>query len=198
MEIEEVDIDLIKPMEGNPRKISQKEIEDIKKSIKEFGDVQVLVVNKDNTVIGGHQRLKVLKELGYKKVKVVRVDLDEKKAKILNIALNKTGGIFDELLLPDFLEGINVNELIGFTDGELEEIKLDLDYDALSEQINELEEGKKREVSWTARFEDKEFEKIKKIIQKVKTNNKVGNFSSDYANGLVLKKLCEEYEKNEK
>jgi len=195
MEIEEVDINLLKPMEGNPRKISQKESEDIKKSIEKFGDVQVLVVNKNNVVIGGNQRIGILKEMGYKTVKIARMNLSEKNAKILNISLNKTGGVFDELLLPDFLEGIDINELIGFTEGELKEIKLDLDFSDFLKEENNLEEGKKNEVSWSAKFDNKEYEKIKKIIQKLKTKNKFGNFSSEYANGLVLKKLCEGWEK---
>lgn len=40
----------------------------------------------------GHQRLKVMKDLGYEEVDCVVVDLDEKKEKALNIALNKING----------------------------------------------------------------------------------------------------------
>lgn len=196
MIIEEIEINKLTPMEKNPRKITKKEVEDIKKSINEFGNVQTLVVNKDNTVIGGHQRLDVLKELGHKKANIVRVDLDEDRAKILNIALNKTGGDFDVDLLPDFLEGIDTDRLIGFTDNDLKEIKLDMNFDDLSEQYKKLKKEENKEVTWTAKFEEKENTKIKKTIQKLKTNNKFGNFKSDYCNGLVLKKLCEEYEKN--
>ncbi len=196
MILEEIEIDKLKPMEKNPRKITKKEIEDLRKSINEFGNVQTLVVNKDNTIIGGHQRLDILKEFNYKKVNIVRVDLDEDRAKILNIALNKTGGDFDVDLLPNFLDGIDTDRLIGFTENDLKEIKLDMNFDDLSEQYKKLEKEKNKEITWKATFDEKEFDKIKKIIQKLKTNNKFGNFKSDYCNGLVLKKLCENYEKN--
>lgn len=72
MEIEEINISLIKPSKYNPRKISDFDYKNLKRNIKEFGLVQPLVINKNNNLIGGHQRLKALKELGYKTVKVVR------------------------------------------------------------------------------------------------------------------------------
>lgn len=69
MNIQKIEITKLKPAEYNPRKDLKPEDEEyqkIKRSIIEFGYVAPVIVNSDMTVIGGHQRLKVLKELGYK------------------------------------------------------------------------------------------------------------------------------------
>lgn len=76
MNIQKIEITKLKPAEYNPRKDLKPEDEEyqkIKKSIIEFGYVAPIIVNSDMTVIGGHQRLKVLKELGYKETDI---DLD--------------------------------------------------------------------------------------------------------------------------
>lgn len=92
MEIQKITINKLIPATYNPRKNlkpSDAEYQKIKKSILEFGFVSPLVVNKDMTVIGGHQRLKVLQELGFESVECIIVDLDKTKEKALNVALNK-------------------------------------------------------------------------------------------------------------
>ena len=68
MDIQKINIQKLKPAKYNPRidlQPGDKEYQKIKKSIETFGYVEPIIVNKDMTVIGGHQRLKVLKELGY-------------------------------------------------------------------------------------------------------------------------------------
>jgi ParB family chromosome partitioning protein len=97
----------LKPAGYNPRKITEKEYQKLYKSIEEFGLTQPLMVNmkkgRENTVIGGHQRLKVLKDLGYKEVSCIELDLTAQKEKELNIKMNKTGGEFDmDILLEEF------------------------------------------------------------------------------------------------
>jgi hypothetical protein len=93
MKWQSLSVDALKPAAYNPRKklkTGDKEYEKIKNSILEFGYVEPIIVNYDMTVIGGHQRLTVLKDLGYKEVQCVIVEIkDENKVKALNIALNK-------------------------------------------------------------------------------------------------------------
>lgn len=92
MEIQKIATKKLIPATYNPRKDlkpNDMEYQKIKKSILEFGFVSPLVVNKDMTVIGGHQRLKVLQELGFEEVECIIVNLDKTKEKALNIALNK-------------------------------------------------------------------------------------------------------------
>jgi ParB-like chromosome segregation protein Spo0J len=95
--------DLI-PAKYNPRKDlkpGDKEYEKIKNSITEFGYVDPIIINSDNTIIGGHQRLKVLRDLGYTEVDCVVIEIDKTKEKALNIALNKISGEWNVELLKD-------------------------------------------------------------------------------------------------
>lgn len=97
----------LRPAAYNPRKAlkpGDKEYQKIKNSIQEFGYVEPIIVNFDMTVIGGHQRLTVLKDLGYTEAQCVVLHIeDESKVKALNIALNKISGEWNEQLLADLL-----------------------------------------------------------------------------------------------
>ena len=82
MNIQKMQIQKLNPSEYNPRKDLQPEDEEyqkIKASISEFGYVSPIIINADMTVIGGHQRLKVLKELGYTEIQCIVVDLNKNK-----------------------------------------------------------------------------------------------------------------------
>lgn len=129
MIIKRIEIDLLNLAKYNPRKdLKPEDIEyqKIKRSIEEFGYVDPIIVNKDMTVIGGNQRLKVLKDLDYKKVSCVMLDLDKTREKALNIALNKIEGEWDLIKLKDLLLEIDTGEIdmdiTGFEYSELEEI----------------------------------------------------------------------------
>lgn len=85
----------LKAAEYNPRKAltpDDAEYQKIRRSIEEFGYVDPIIINEDGTIIGGHQRATVLKDLGYQEVDVVVVALDKQREKALNIALNKITG----------------------------------------------------------------------------------------------------------
>ena len=88
------------PAEYNPRKDlkpGDEEYEKLKRSIEEFGYVEPVIWNKKTgRVVGGHQRLKVLIDLGITEVDCVVVEMDEAKEKALNIALNKISGDWDK------------------------------------------------------------------------------------------------------
>lgn len=115
MEIEKKRVEELKAAEYNPRKDlkpGDAEYEKLKRSIKEFGYVEPIIWNKrTGVVVGGHQRLKVMKDLGYEEVDCVVVDLDEKQEKALNVALNKISGAWDETLLPPHAEVLPFNNL---------------------------------------------------------------------------------------
>lgn len=130
MEWKVLPIGQLKPAAYNPRKQlkpGDKEYEKIKHSIQEFGYVEPIIVNYDMIVIGGHQRLTVLKELGYEEVQCVVVHIeDEHKVKALNIALNKITGAWNEQLLADLivdLQSVDFNvDLTGFEAPEVEQL----------------------------------------------------------------------------
>ena len=130
MEWKTLSVDVLRPAAYNPRKklkAGDKEYEKIKNSILEFGYVEPIIVNYDMTVIGGHQRLTVLKDLGYTEVQCVVVHIeDEHKVKALNIGLKKITGAWNEQLLADLLvdlQSVDFNtDLTGFEAPEIEQL----------------------------------------------------------------------------
>ena len=118
--------DLI-PADYNPRKDlkpGDAEYEKLKRSIEQFGYVEPVIWNKTTGfVVGGHQRLKVLLDMGITEVECVVVEMDAEKEKALNIALNKISGEWDKdklaLLIAD-LQGADFDvSLTGFEPAEI-------------------------------------------------------------------------------
>ena len=116
------------PADYNPRKDlkpGDPEYEKLKRSIEQFGYVEPVIWNKTTgRVVGGHQRLKVLLDMGMTEVDCVVVELDEEKEKALNIALNKISGDWDKdklaLLIAD-LQGADFDvSLTGFAPEEID------------------------------------------------------------------------------
>ena len=152
MNIQLINIEKLKPAEYNPRKDLQPEDEEwrkIQRSIEEFGYIDPIIVNSDMTVIGGHQRLKVLKDLGYTEIECNVVDLDKTREKALNIALNKISGEWDNQKLEELLAelksldfdlditGFNPDELNEIFNDMLEASEDDFDVDKALEEIEE-------------------------------------------------------------
>jgi len=113
------------PSKYNPRSWSKEATEQLKDSIKRFGLVDPFIVNsapkRKNILIGGHFRWVTAKELGFKEVPVVYVNIpDLKREKELNVRLNKNTGDWDWNLLADF--GENFLSEVGFSSEELDEI----------------------------------------------------------------------------
>ena len=130
MKIEKVNISKLNPAEYNPRKNLQPgdaEYEKLKRSMEQFGYVEPVIWNKTTgRVIGGHQRLKVLVDLGLKEVDCVVVEMDEEREKALNIALNKINGEWDTdklaMLISD-LQGSDFDvSLTGFEEAEIADL----------------------------------------------------------------------------
>nr|DAG12441.1 MAG TPA: adenine specific DNA methyltransferase [Caudoviricetes sp.] len=118
------------PADYNPRKDlkpGDAEYEKLKRSIEQFGYVEPVIWNKTTgRVVGGHQRLKVLMDMGLTKVDCVVVEMDEDKEKALNIALNKISGDWDKdklaLLIAD-LQGADFDvSLTGFEPAEIDDL----------------------------------------------------------------------------
>lgn len=132
MNIVSYEIDKINEAEYNPRELSKKQHEDLYDSIRKFGLVDPILINinpeRKNIVIGGHQRLKICKELNFKDVPCVELNISEKEEKELNIRLNKNHGQWDFDNLANFF---NADDLVdwGF---DMKEIKFSVP------EINEL------------------------------------------------------------
>lgn len=132
-----VDPAKLKPAPYNPRRISKRMMQALKASIREHGFVEPVVAQKSTRfIIGGHQRVAALKEVCREdgglvpKIPVVLLDVDDRKAKLLNLALNKITGDFDSELLSTVLsemkveQGFSTDEILasGFTSTEIERI----------------------------------------------------------------------------
>lgn len=111
----------------NPRKQlkpGDSAYEKLKASIQELGFVEPIIVNSQGmTVIGGHQRLRVLRDLGKTETTVILVDFDDKQEKSLNIALNKIKGEWDYTKLDSLLQELKscdgLLQLTGFDEFEI-------------------------------------------------------------------------------
>lgn len=151
MDIKELPLKELKPAAYNPRKKlkkGDKEYEKIKQSLLKFGYVDPIIVNEDLTVIGGRQRLTVLKDLDYETAKCVIVDLPKEDEKALNIALNKITGQWDEALLADLLLDLQESDfnldLTGFEPPEIDDILSNIHDKELSEDEFDVEEELKK------------------------------------------------------
>ena len=151
MEIKELPLKELKPAAYNPRKKlkkGDKEYEKIKQSLLNFGYVDPIIVNEDLTVIGGHQRLTVLKDLDYETAKCVIVKLSKEDEKALNIALNKITGQWDDALLADLLLDLQESDfnldLTGFEPPEIDNILSNVHDKELSEDEFDVEEELKK------------------------------------------------------
>lgn len=129
MELKKQKIGDLKIATYNPRKElneKDKEYKKIKNSIIEFGYVAPIIINADKTVISGHQRIKVLKDLGYEEIDCIVVNFDKNKEKLLNIALNKISGEWDYQKLESIFNELDENNIdlliTGFDEKEINKL----------------------------------------------------------------------------
>lgn len=91
MQIKNIKIDLLKPYEKNTKKHDDVQIKNVAESIKQYGFVQPIVIDKNNVVVIGHCRLLAAKKLKMADVPCVCVDdLTEEQVKALRIVDNKS------------------------------------------------------------------------------------------------------------
>jgi len=141
IEIVHLPIGDLRPDPANPRRISDEERESLTRSIRQFGLVDPVIARReDKVVIGGHQRLLAARRLGLKEVPVVLVDLDQEQARVLNLALNRISGSWDQELLSRLLAELkdvpDVDlSLTGFSEDELQKHLKSLDSRERRERI---------------------------------------------------------------
>lgn len=124
----------LKYAEYNPRKMDKTEKAKLRRSMEEFGVVEPVVVNmykgRENVIIGGHQRIDIAKELKMWNVPCVETNLPPEKEKLLNLALNRVHGEWDEEKLTNVFKEIasftsadyNAIELTGFDEQEIKNL----------------------------------------------------------------------------
>ena len=139
------DIDSLIFAEYNPRQLTKDQYKHLKDSIDRFGLVDPIIVNKNkdrkNIIVGGHQRVKVAKDMNIKEVPVLEVDLTYDRERELNVRLNANTGEWDTDILANMFE---IDELQdwGFEDIDLkiDDIKLDEEEKPKKEKMIECPE----------------------------------------------------------
>lgn len=151
MKIERLSIDSITPYQNNAKLHPQEQIEQIKKSILEFGNNDPIAIDENNVIIEGHGRYLALQQLGSAEVEVIRLShLSEAQKKAYIIAHNKTtlNSDFDlDILKAEFesFKGQLDLELTGFTESEIAHLFEDADIEAFFAAAEEAVGGKKKQ-----------------------------------------------------
>lgn len=128
--MQKIPIQQLTPAEYNPRvslKVGDPMYEKLLRSVEEFGYVEPIIWNEQTgNVVGGHQRLKILQQLGWSEVDCVVVDIPEIREKALNIALNKISGEWDEekliLVLDEIIQDSDIIDLTGYDMPEIDKL----------------------------------------------------------------------------
>lgn len=87
----------LKEYHKNPRKISKTQFDHLQRNLEKFGLIDKPFINLDDVIIGGHQRLRVLKKMGYEEIEVhvPNRELTEREVEELNYRHNENGGSWD-------------------------------------------------------------------------------------------------------
>ena len=112
MEIRNISVKDLIPYDRNTKKHDKTQINNFAESNKQYGFVQPIVIDKNNTVVIGHCRLLAAKQLKMKEVPCVCVeDLTEEQVKALRIVDNKSNeSEWDFDILPDELADLNLDD----------------------------------------------------------------------------------------
>lgn len=118
--LQELPIKSLKDHPKNPRQIDKTQMQHLENLIKKFGLIDKPIVNKDMTIIGGHQRVKVLKKMKVKNVEcwVPDEQLEQEDIDHLCIGLNLNQGSFDYDILANEWDALDLLGW-GFTEEQL-------------------------------------------------------------------------------
>lgn len=165
MQIELIDINLIKEYENNVKIHTDEQIEQIIVSIQKYGNNDPVAIDENNTIIEGHGRFLALKRLGYNTIPVIKLGhlTDEQKREYIlihNKLTMNTG--FDMEKLEKELDEIETDlSIYGFE--QFEEF-----FEEMEEELEELEEPKEETVKLTIKLSKTEYEAV---VNKLETIN---------------------------
>ena len=126
------DIDSLIFAEYNPRQLTKDQHQNLKDSIQRFGLVDPILINshadRKDIIIGGHQRVRVAKDLDIDKVPCIELSLPYEKERELNVRLNKNTGEWD---MDNLANMFDMEELVdwGFDEGDLKIFDDDISLD---------------------------------------------------------------------
>ena len=188
------DIDSLIFAEYNPRQLTKDQHQHLKDSIQRFGLVDPILVNKHkdrkDIIIGGHQRVRVAKDLDIDKVPCIELSLTYEKERELNVRLNKNSGSWDYDVLANMFEmeelqdwGFDESQLAGFSDIDYSA----LDDDSRDEELEGMLDGTRKAIQIEFTLED--YEQAYKLINELRKDE-------EYVGGLILAWLNDYKTKN--
>lgn len=195
LKVELMEIASLIEAEYNPRELTDKQYQQLKDSLLRFGVIDPVLVNvnpeRENIIIGGHQRTKVWRDLGNETIPCIKLNLTADQEKELNIRLNKNTGQFDKEALNSFFDR---EELIdwgfeewefGITD-EVDYSILDDTEEDLEQDLEDMTQGVKKAIQ--IEFEPEHYEEASEIIR-------FWREQEGYVGGMILEYLKAEKEK---
>jgi ParB-like chromosome segregation protein Spo0J len=162
--------------EYNPRELTEKQYKDLKDSLLRFGIVDPVLVNvneeRNNIIIGGHQRTRVWQDLGNDEIDCVELDLTLDQERELNVRLNKNTGQFDMDALANYFDqdelidwGFEAYE-VGFSTDELDYSILD--DDELDDAVDDMQSGVKKAIQ--IEFDLQDYEEATRLVKVCRDN----------------------------
>jgi hypothetical protein len=178
----------LKDYSKNPRILTKDQETQLLESLNKYGLIDKPIINTDNTLIGGHQRKRVLKKLGYKQVEcwIPSRTLEEKEIEELNIRLNKNTGDWDWDILANEWE---FEDLLnwGFTPEELLQDEGDTE---IIDEIS-LPDGEKGLAQMTFTLSTEQVEKLEQAIKLSKSMGPLEDSENQNSNGNALARIAE-------
>ena len=193
LKIEYVDIKTIKPYKGNAKKHPKEQIEQIKKSIQEFGNCDPIGI-WENEIVEGHGRYLALKQLGVKEVPIIRLDhLTDEQRRAYALVHNKLtmNSPFDDGILSEELENILDIDMSMF----------DFDEGIFGDEFGtdfSLPDGEKSEFcQMTFHVHERQKELIQRVCKTIKQEN-TETFGNPNENGNALYEVCKQWDELKK
>lgn len=111
IEVLEMKVKDIKTGFGNPRKIDKKKMRELEQSLEDFGDFGIFLIDEQDNVIAGNQRLAVLKNKDPETVVTCKrlIGYTEAELRAINIKDNTHSGEWDLDLLADWTADLNLD-----------------------------------------------------------------------------------------
>lgn len=199
MKLKVIPVGDIKVAKYNPRKDlkpSDPEYKALERSLKEFGTVAPLVWNeRTGNLVGGHQRFKILLAQKKTDIQVSVVDLDEKREKALNVALNKISGAWDfpklKEMLADMDDGTFDLTLLGFSTDELASM---IDLKGVGEAgLGNIEDVDRNFQQMTFVLSEAQAEVVKRAVAQAIDSGYAEGEDNDNKNGNAIYGICKEY-----
>lgn len=193
MIIEKIKLSEIKPYENNAKKHPKEQIEQIKKSIQEFGMCDPIAIDENNVIIEGHGRYIALQRLGYKEIDCIRIENlteEQKRAYILvhNKLTMNTG--FDMEKVEKEIEQIKSIDMSYF------------DFDLYPEEIElpEVETEDQEEIyRMTLNFSEEQFQEVQEAIEIIEaTRKELHSFGNKNKSSNLLNEVIYEWVKLKK